>query len=107
VTNPFDRRWRDQTGSASAGGGERFADQPQAADARHARRPGTCGSTWDFARRLTYRVERWDSQPRRQVVRLADDVLARSGHGCCIDLVLLLAGALKHVQIFPARHPRR
>jgi hypothetical protein len=51
-------------------------------------------------RGLRYRVEPWGSLHGRQVVRCADTVLA-GGHGCCIDLVLLLAGALRHVGLNP------
>ncbi len=51
-------------------------------------------------RRLTYRVEPPKSLTTRQVVRPANEVLDNR-HGCCLDLVLLLAAALKHVGIFP------
>jgi hypothetical protein len=49
---------------------------------------------------LTYRVEPWDSHHARQVIRYADAVLAK-GYGCCLDLTLLLASALRHVGIYP------
>jgi len=49
---------------------------------------------------LTYSVEPAGSVPVVQVVRLADELL-RDKRGCCLDLVLLLAGALLRVGIFP------
>jgi hypothetical protein len=49
---------------------------------------------------LTYSVEAPGSVPYVQVVRLADEVL-RDKCGCCLDLALLLAGALLRVGIFP------
>jgi hypothetical protein len=52
------------------------------------------------ALRLTYSVEAPGSVPSVQVVRLADEVL-RDKRGSCLDLVLLLAGALLRVGIFP------
>lgn len=49
---------------------------------------------------LTYRIEPWDSRHTQQRIRLAREVLEK-GHGCCLDLVLLLAGCLRHVGIYP------
>jgi hypothetical protein len=49
---------------------------------------------------LTYRVEPWDSHHTVQRIRLADEVLEKE-EGCCVDLVLLLAGCLAHVRLRP------
>jgi hypothetical protein len=47
---------------------------------------------------LSYRQEPWNSRHTRQVIRRAEEVLDNK-YGCCIDLVLLVAGALQFVGI--------
>ena len=53
-------------------------------------------------RRIGYAVERWDSRPPAQIIRLHEEVLDAKGiGGPCIDLVVLMAACLEAVGIQP------